>query len=206
MYDILLRTFALDTGISQKQVAEKMQYSNQRVNNYFRGIAEPPFEFLEKFRTEFSVDLRKLKDSASKGIKAGVASFNPIPVFDFELKPAKTLDFFNHSELVSYYIDAPLFNDCSAAMKVLGVTMQPVFNPADIVVIKRVENFETAPLGEAYFIITEEQRLLRYIRVNKANPNKTFLLRAINTDYDDMIIKKTDIKYLFQIKGKIQRY
>jgi hypothetical protein len=71
--------------------------------------------------------------------------------------------------------------------------------------LKRISNFDTAPLGAPYFIITEEQRLLRYVRANESDLKKTFLLRAVHKDYDDMIIKKTDIKYLFQVMGKMSR-
>ena len=205
MYGKLLKQFSIDTGITQKEVAARLKYSPQRVNNYFRDIAEPPFDFLQMFRTEFQVDLKKLKDKEEKGIASGTSSFNPIPVFDFELKPVKGLDFFNHSELVSYYIDAPMFNDCFAAARVPGVAMSPDFEASDVVTLKRINNFDTAPLGSPYFIITEEQRLLRYVRANESDPKKTFLLRAVHKDYDDMIIKKTDIKYLFQVMGKMSR-
>ncbi|HTE31330.1 MAG TPA: hypothetical protein VK666_13205, partial [Chryseolinea sp.] len=50
---------------------------------------------------------------------------------------------------------------------VLGAAMSPNYNPSDVIAIKRVTNFETIPLGEPYFIITEEQRLLRYIRLSR---------------------------------------
>jgi len=163
----ILKQFTVDTGVSQKEVAVRLKYSPQRVNNYYRDMAEAPFEFLNKFGTEFSVDLRKQLDKESKGVAAGAASFNSIPVFDLDLKPVKELNFFDFSELVIYYIDAPLYNDCFAAVRVLGAAMSPNYNPSDVIAIKRVTNFETIPLGEPYFIITEEQRLLRYIRLSR---------------------------------------
>ncbi|NOT93759.1 XRE family transcriptional regulator [Ferruginibacter sp.] len=206
MYGKLLKQFTMDKGVSQKDVASRLQYSPQRINNYYRDIADPPFEFLEKFKAEFSIDLKQLKDKDDKGIETGVASFNPIPVFDFQLKPLKSLDFFNHKDLISSYIDSPHFNECFAAVSVQGSSMSPAFNPSDVIGIKKIIDFETTPLGGAYFIITEEQRLLRYIRINSEDPKTTFCLRAINPDFDDMIIKKSDIKYLFQVKVKIQKY
>lgn len=201
----LLKQFTVDTGIGQKEVAEKLKFSPQRVNNYYRDIADPPHEFYEKFRKEFHVDLKRLLDKEKKSITQGVASYHPIPVYDVELKAFQDQEFFNHSELIAYYIDAPLFNDCFAAVKVIGATMSPAFNPGDLVVLKRIKNFDTVPFGEPFIILTDEQRLLRYIRLNEKDPSKTFLLRAESSDADDMIVKKSDIKHLFQVKGKLTR-
>ena len=94
-------------------------------------------------------------------------------MYDLELKPVKDLDFFSHSELVSYYVDAPLYNDCFAFVRIQGVAMSPAFNSSDIVVIKKIANFDIVIFGEPYFIIMDEQRVLRYL---KPNDNKTFLL------------------------------
>lgn len=200
----LLKKFTMDTGISQKEVAEKLQYSPQRVNNYYRDIAEAPHEFLEKFRLVFNVDLKAQLDKEKKGLISG-GSYNPIPVYDLDLKPIKELDFFNHSELVSYYIDVPMFNDCSAGVKVTGNSMAPTFKPSDIVLLKRVTNFDTLPLGEYYLIVTDEQTYIRCLRTN-AGDKKSYSAKVENPDYDDLILKKTDIRYLFQVKGKIKRF
>jgi len=204
-YGRILNQWSVDTGITQKEMAAALNYTQQRVSNWYRGKAEPPFEFLEKFRSRYNVDLRQLIKKEENGIRDGLATSNPIPVYDLDLKPVKELDFFNYNELVSYYIGVPSYNDCFAALKVPGVSMSPAFNPSDIVAVKRIINFDTIPLGEAYFLILEEQRLIRYVRLNEADPKKTFILKAENPAYDDMIIEKTDIKYLFQIKGKMTR-
>lgn len=84
--------------------------------------------------------------------------------------------------------------------------MSPEFNASNIITVKRIMNFDAIPFGEPFFIITEEQRLLRYIRQNEKDP-KTFILRASNGEgkFGDIVIKKSDIKFLFQVEGKITR-
>lgn len=203
-YGVLLKEFTMNTGVQQKEVAKKVGFSAQRVNNYYRDLAEPPFEFLEKFREAFDIDLKVLKNKENKGAHTWVAGSNPMPLFDFDLKPMKELDFFNHSALICYYIDAPLYNDCFAFLRVSGEAMSPDFNPSDIIALKKITDFDNIPLGEPYFIITAEQRLLRYIRLNEANP-KTWLLKAVSGDFDNQVIKKADVKYLFQVKGKMTK-
>jgi transcriptional regulator with XRE-family HTH domain len=199
----VLKQFSFDTGISQKDVAERLHFSPQRVNNYFRDIADPPHEFYEKFRAEFSIDLKRLLEP-SKTVK-DAASYNPIPVFDLELKPTKEVDFFNHVELVAYYIDMPMFNDCFAAVKVITNQMSPEFKVGEILPIKRITNFDTVILGAPHLVSCEENRFFRYLRVNEADPKKTFLLKAVNPAFDDMILKKSDIRFLFEVKGRIVR-
>jgi transcriptional regulator with XRE-family HTH domain len=202
MYGKLLKQFTMDTGISQKDVAIKLKYSPQRVGNYYRDIADPPFEFLEGFRNEYGIDLKREKEKEDKGVAAGVALFNPIPVFNFDIKPTNDLDFFNHSELIVNYINVPLYNDCFAAVVVSGQDMAPLYNPSDLVAIKRITDLEVIPFGAPFFIITDEQRLLRYVY---EHDKKTFILKAANERFGDMSIPKNKVKYLFQVKGKMTK-
>lgn len=202
----ILKQFSVNTGIQQKEVAEKVGFSSSRVNNYFRDIADPPFEFYTKFREAFNVDLKVLIEREQSGIMNSAAAYNPLPVYDLDLKPVKQLDFFNHSELISYYMDTPLYNDCFAFVRVAGLDMQPDFSPSDVIPIKKITDFDNIPFGAVYLIITEEQRLLRYIRLNEDNPTKTFILRSNNPDFDDMTLKKSAIKFLFQVRGKLTKF
>lgn len=202
----VLKQFSVDTGIQQKEIAEKIGFSPARVNNYFRDIADPPFEFYQKFRTAFNVDLKILIERENKLISEGTSAYNPLPVYDFDLKPIKQLDFFNFKELISYYMDTPLYNDSFAFVRVSGSDMQPDFSPSDLVAIKLINDRENVLYGACFLIITEEQRLLRYIRLCEDNPKDYFLLRTNNPNFDDMKIKKSAIKHLFQIRGKLVKF
>lgn len=202
----ILKQFSMNTGVQQKEIAEKIGFSPARVNNYFRDISDPPFEFYQKFRTCFNVDLKVLIERENKLLSEGSSAYNPLPVYDLDLKPIKQLDFFNYSELVSYYMDTPLYNDCFAFVRVSGLDMLPDFSPSDVIPIKLITDFENIPLGACYLIITAEQRLIRYIRLSEDKPKENFLLRSNNPDFDDMIIKKSAIKHLFQIRGKLSKF
>jgi transcriptional regulator with XRE-family HTH domain len=201
----LLKQFSLDSGISQQQIGDRLGYSKQRVNNYFRDIVVAPKEFLTKFKEEFGVDIELLLKK-QKTIEAFPKAYNPIPVFDLEAKPIKEPDFFNYSEFVSYYIDVPMFNDCSAAIRVATSAMQPDLNPNDVVTLKRITNFDAIMYGGVFFVICEENRFVRYIKRNEDNPQKTVLLTAADSHFDAVTLKKTDIKYLFQVMGRITRF
>lgn len=202
----ILKQFSINTGIQQKEVAEKVGFSSSRVNNYFRDIADPPFVFYQKFRDAFNVDLKVLIEKESKGIADGAAAYNPLPVYDLDLKPIKQLDFFNHNELICYYMDTPLYNDCFAFVKISGSDMTPDFNPSDVIAIKKITDFDNIPFGACYLIITEEQRLLRYIRLSQSNSKDNFLLRSNNPNFDDILMKKSAIKFLFQVRGKLIKF
>lgn len=202
----VLKLFSANTGIQQKEIAEKIGFSPARVNNYFRNIADPPFEFYQKFRTAFNVDLKVLVERENQIISEGASAYNPLPVYDLDLKPIKQIDFFNYSELISYYMDTPLYNDCFAFVRVAGLDMSPDFNPSDVIAIKKIVDYDTIPFGAAYLIITEEQRLIRYIRLSEDKPKENFLLRSNNPLFDDMTIKKSAVIHLFQIRGKLSKF
>lgn len=198
-----LKRVSFERGIQQRDVAEKLGYSKQRVNNYYNDVAHPPEDFFNKFRLEFNVDLKKLSEQSSDAKE--VTAFRPIPVYDLELKPNSDPDFFKFNDLIAYYIDVPMFNDCFAAVKVGGVSMLPQFGPSDLIAIKKLNNFDTVPYGEPFVILTDEHRFLRYLCVNKKDAN-TLILRSGNPEVNnDVTIRKSEIKYLFQVMGKISR-
>lgn len=200
----LLKQFTLDTGISQKEVAEKTGYSTQRINNYYRDLVKAPDEFLSRFKETFGKDLEMLFEK-EKSIKSFPTAYNPIPVFDLDAKPIKEPDFFKFNELVSYYIDVPMFADCTAGLRVGTTTMQPELLPNDVIVMKRINNLDLIEYGDIFFIICEGVSFIRYIRRNEADTKKV-ILKAADNNFDDIILKKTDILFLFQIRGKITRF
>lgn len=201
----ILNQFSLDTGISQKEVAQKLGYSTQRVNNYFTDKAEPPFEFYESFHREFKYDLKAaLPKDGRAVVERSITAYNPIPVYDLELKAIPGPEFLTQPELIAYHIDTPMFNDCTAAVKIIGAAMSPLYNPGEIAIVKKVTNFGTLPLGEPFVIVTDEQILFRYLRANDKKEG-TYILRAEDKKLDDIVIDTSDIRHLLQIKGKIAR-
>jgi len=107
------------------------------------------------------------------------------------------------NEYVAAVLDVPSFNDCEIALNVAGDSMQPVYNSGEIIFCKKLTDYTVIPYGEAYLIITEEHRLIKYIQ--KGSTKNSISLVSENKKYDTFEIPIKSIKHLFLIKGKIKR-
>jgi transcriptional regulator with XRE-family HTH domain len=198
----ILRQFSIDTGIGQKEVAQALHFSTQRVNNYYRDMAEPPDEFYKLFRKNFQIDLKSLMEKEKREGSTKINHMKPIPVFDFDFIPFGEVDFTKNNEAIKYFVDAPIMADATAIVKVIGEAMSPEITPSDFVSIREIKDKKTIPFGLPYLIITKEQRLFRYI---KSEEGKSMRLTAANINFGDMLINKEDAILIFQITMKMTR-
>ena len=80
--------------------------------------------------------------------------------------------------------------------------MIPDINDGSIIAIKEVGLDSVLP-GEAYLIITDDYRTVKYIRNCKDNPNKWRLVPQNLEEFDEMVIDKAKILRVFLVKGVI---
>lgn len=114
----------------------------------------------------------------------------------------------DYPEDPTFYIDYKHFNDCTAYLPVAGDSMAPQYCSGEIVAIKRILNLDVILWGEAYLVVTNSNandlRTIKLIFPNE-DPSK-ITLRACNPDYKgDTILNKSDILFMYIVKGKITR-
>lgn len=88
-----------------------------------------------------------------------------------------------------------------------GDSMFPKYKTGDLLKIFQIANPEVILWGESYLIITNnEANSLKVVRNIFPHPdNSKLLLRAIDKEnYSEILINKSDILYLFIIKGKLE--
>lgn len=56
----MIAAFRIDRGLSQQQLADKVDLSKQAISNYERGIREPPYVVLEALARELHVTIAAL--------------------------------------------------------------------------------------------------------------------------------------------------
>lgn len=56
----MIAAFRIDRGLSQQQLADKVDLSKQAISNYERGIREPPYVVLEALARELHVSVAAL--------------------------------------------------------------------------------------------------------------------------------------------------
>ena len=126
-----------------------------------------------------------------------------IPYYNVEATAGKLNVFNDNNETPDYLISIPAFSDCDFAVNVAGHSMYPKFNNGDIIICKKINNLNIIPFGETFLVVTNEQRLVKYIKPGKSD--EYISLESENEKFDPFEILKSDIIQLYLIKGKIER-
>lgn len=101
-----------------------------------------------------------------------------------------------------YHIDIPVFNDCDFAALSTSSAMAPDIPAGAIVLLKEHEVEKVFP-GEAYLIITRDFTGIRSVRLHMTDMEKFRLVPKNTADYDEMVVRKSDIEKIYLIKGYV---
>lgn len=127
-----------------------------------------------------------------------------IPFYNIDVTATIMTSFEDFPESIEYEIDFPEFNDCIAALPVIGDSMYPEFKNGDIIAVKPAPttHFE---YGAVHLIITSEGfRTIKRLRKHK-NSSKV-VLQPSNDRFDEATINKEDIKSLYLVKGQFKKH
>lgn len=200
MNDIDVKELRVKLGISQEDLAEKIGVSPRTIQNYEAGCAIPK----SKYAILRSL-IDKTKTLKEEATKAEITISQPnkgLPYFDVDVTLG-VVDLFNDQTVVpSYYLNVPAFKDCDCAVPVYGRSMIPDINDGSVVAIKEISIDDVLP-GEAYLIITDNYRTVKYLRSCKDDNNKIRLVPRNLDEYDETTIDKAKIRRVFLVKGVI---
>ncbi|MBF9252445.1 S24 family peptidase [Pontibacter sp. 172403-2] len=125
---------------------------------------------------------------------------NAIPLYEIEITAGNVQRFIEANDNIPL-IGWIHLEDTASAKGLIGVgakgeSMAPYINNGDTMIIRRVENLNVVPPGQAYVIITGEQSMVKYIRVGSTQDK--WNLRSHNREeFEDFEINKSDVKHLF---------
>lgn len=127
-----------------------------------------------------------------------------VPYYDIDAT-AGNVTIFNEdgTEYIKDYISVPAFQDCEMFINVSGNSMYPKYCSGELIALKRLKDFEVIAYNEAYLIVTDEQRLLKYIK--KSKEKNMWTLKSEHPEYEDFDIHIKKIRFLYIVKGKITK-
>lgn len=192
-----LYDFRKDYNLTQKDVAIMFDC---RQNN---------ISVIESQRKDLTANqLNILIEKYGNGVKDYIATESQevlsegLPFYDVDV----TLGFDNlpndQTAIPSYCMNIPAFKNCDCAVPCYGRSMVPEINDGAIIAIKEINKDSVLP-GEAYLIITEEYRTVKYIRTIKGNSTKWRLVPENTDEYDEMLIDIDKVLKVFLVKGVI---
>lgn len=200
--------------MNTNQLAKELGYERAtKLYNIVNKSGNPSYDILKDLANRFpSVNVRWLltgqgdmftRQAGELATVAPQITGQRIPYYDIDATAGDVSVFEAPHEVVDRHFIIPNFNDCDFAINVSGHSMYPKINNGDIILCKRLHDLEVVPLGEIYLIITDEQRLIKYIR--KADRQEHFLLVSENPKFDPFELHRGKIRQLYLVKGRIEK-
>lgn len=103
-----------------------------------------------------------------------------------------------------FYMDIPLFRDCSQYFRVSGDSMYPKYRNGDIVAVKQIKNKELILWGETYLIVTkgEDYRTVKTLEPCTDNHERICLVSE-NPKYKPVMLQSEDVHELYLVRGTV---
>ena len=105
-----------------------------------------------------------------------------------------------------YFTVPKEIQDVDFCFKVRGDSMYDKILPGAIVFVKQIVDISVIEYGQVFVVITEEQRMVKYVRRHLTNPDEMFVLKSHNNHYDDIDLPKDKITNLLLVKGYLNNY
>lgn len=182
-----------------REVAERTGYDKSVVSSYLSGRVKPSKNFVDKFQEVFKESLQ-MKSKVLPSKPTGIPYLGELDIFAGQADIANA----DLSEYITEFISIPGFKDANYFVNVRGSSMYPKYVPGEIIAIKLCKDINEIQYGQAYVVITNENRVLKYVRKPK-NGNGHLILASANGDYDPYEIEKSKIKAMFLVLGKITK-
>ena len=100
-------------------------------------------------------------------------------------------------------VKLPEIKRTSHIITATGDSMEPVIRNGDRIAVREIGSWDMIVYGQIYMVLTDEYRLLKYIRRHKTDPENMIILRSANPDYDDIDLKRSKIRKLFIVENVI---
>jgi phage repressor protein C with HTH and peptisase S24 domain len=130
-----------------------------------------------------------------------------VPYYDIDVTAGNVQLFQDNTQIPSDYYTVPKeIQDVDFCFKVRGDSMYDKILPGAIVFVKQIMDISVIEFGQVFIVITEEQRMVKYVRRHPIRPDDMVVLRSHNNNYDDIDLLKEKITNLLLVKGYLNNY
>jgi len=200
---LMLREYFDKKGISQKEIAEALGKDKSYVNQLMTGKKQFGKNTARLFSDHFGLSYTWLLTGEGMIIEPAVIEVveQGTPVYDIDAtcgnlsRPIVFTD-----EHIIGHVNLPNVSSNAVIIRANGDSMEPHINDGDWIAVREVFNFNELYYGQVYLVITEELRLLKYLRKDEDEQNY-ILLRSENDRYDDIRLAKSSIRSLFIVEN-----
>ncbi len=128
-----------------------------------------------------------------------------IPVYDVTATAGNSMSFFDNEEAIVDYISVGVdFKECTAAIRIYGDSMYPLYQSGDLILLRRLRTQSYIQWGYVYLVVTGGERFLKHVVSAPEAPDK-LLLKSHNETYQPFEINRKDITSIFEAHGYIRK-
>jgi phage repressor protein C with HTH and peptisase S24 domain len=200
---LMLREYFENKGISQKEIAEALGKDKSYVNQLLTGKKQFGKNTARLFSDHFGLSYTWLL--TGEGLMTEPAVIEVVehgtPVYDIDAtcgdisRPIVFAD-----EHIIGHVNLPNVSPNAVIIRANGDSMEPHIHDGDWIAVREVANLNVLYYGQVYLVITNEYRLLKFLRRDEDEQNY-IILRSDNKNYDDIRLPKSDIKHLFIVEN-----
>lgn len=211
-----LRYLLQQRRMTQAAMARALGIDSPRLSKIFSGRLPLTEGFINKVAVDMGVSKQWLLSGA--GLPYGkpthastiTARIDPSPeqrrgiaVYDIDVT-AGSAELMRQltSDRIIGYVDMPLINPECIIVRVSGDSMTPAVTDGSFIAIRPVPAAGTIFWGQIYVVLTDDYRMVKYLR---RNPDPAYVtLHSDNPRYDDIDMPRSEIKSLFLVETVIK--
>lgn len=203
---IELRQYLTSLGLTQEDIAKRFGVSKQAVNSLLSGRKPFGKQNAIKWAKEFGLSASWLLTGEGQMRKESTKEVVEVTeygtkVYDIDAtcgdrsRPIVFAD-----EHVIGHVQLPNVARDAMIIRANGDSMEPHIHDGDWIAVREVANLNVLYYGQVYLVITNEYRLLKYLRRDEDEQHYV-ILRSDNKNYDDIRLPKADIRHLFIVEN-----
>lgn len=210
----ILSKWMSDNDMNANKLATKLKCT--RANIYYHEKQEKISDEFKKRLEVYGINIfNKPSKPLSKNDQQGTlrvaeptaSLFKPIPFYDINVSAGNVVFLDNgllRGARPDDYMYIPIQIDADVAFPTYGSSMYPEISNGDRVAYKYIEDWTFFNYGMKYLIITDEQRMVKYIK--KHTDPSFLLLTSRNKEYEPIDMPVKSIRRILQVRyiGKIE--
>jgi len=193
-------------GLTQEEIARRFGVSKQAINSLINGRKPFGKQNAIKWANEFGLNAAWLLTGEGEMIKQSTKEVveiveNGTPVYNIDATCGDLSRpiVFTEEHIIGH-VNLQNVSPTAAIIRANGDSMEPHIKDGDWIAVREVFNLKEIYYGQVYLVITDEYRMLKYLRKDKDEQHYV-ILRSENEKYDDIRLAKTSIRNLFIVEN-----